>query len=73
MPKNPLGSSPDPAAPSDAVRDGVLDLPRPWRLHYGDDLPQARIAYRLAGPVGAPVIAVLGGISAHRIVGGAEG
>jgi homoserine O-acetyltransferase len=51
----------------------VLDLPRPWRLHYGDDLPEARIAYRLAGPVGAPVIAVLGGISAHRIVGGAEG
>ena len=44
-----------------------------WRLHYGDELPNARIAFRLAGPEDAPVIAVLGGISAHRIVGGAEG
>jgi homoserine O-acetyltransferase len=51
----------------------VLVLPPSWRLHYGDHLPGARVAYRLTGPRGAPVIAVLGGISAHRIVSGAEG
>jgi homoserine O-acetyltransferase len=71
VPENPLSKSPVPAGV--AVRDEVLDLPRPWRLHHGDDLPQARIAYRLAGPERAPVVAVLGGISAHRIVDGAEG
>ena len=45
----------------------------PWRLHHGDELADARIAFRLAGPEDAPVIAVLGGISAHRIVCGADG
>ena len=55
------------------IRDEVLDLPRPCRLHYGDELPRAHIAYRLAGPQGAPVIAVLGGISAHRVVHGEQG
>jgi homoserine O-acetyltransferase len=29
-------------------------------------LPALDVAYRLVGPVGAPVVAVLGGISAHR-------
>ena len=29
--------------------------------------PNARIAYRVVGPEEAPVIAVLGGISAHRM------
>jgi homoserine O-acetyltransferase len=57
----------------DTVRDEVLDLPRPWTLHYGDVLPKAHVAYRLTGPQGAPVIAVLGGISAHRVVAGPEG
>lgn len=63
------------AAPGDPspVRDAVLPLPRAWRLHYGDELAGARIAYRLAGAEDAPVIAVMGGISAHRIVGGADG
>ena len=56
-----------------AVRDHVLDLPAPWQLHYGDLLPDARIAFRLAGPSDAPVVAVLGGISAHRVVCGEEG
>jgi hypothetical protein len=46
------------AAP--AVRDHVLDLPAPWQLHFGDLLPDARIAFRLAGPSDAPVVAVLG-------------
>ena len=53
--------------------DDVLRLPVPLRLHYGDELPDARVAFRLVGPEDAPVIAVLGGISAHRIVAGAEG
>lgn len=55
------------------MRDQVLDLGASWRLHYGDVLRKAHIAFRLVGPAGAPVIAVLGGISAHRIVNGPEG
>jgi len=69
QPRNPS----DPAVPGTAVCDEVLDLPRPWALHYGDELPRAHIAYRLTGPEHASVIAVLGGISAHRIVAGREG
>ncbi len=42
-------------------------------LHHGDELTNARIAYRVVGPEEAPVIAVLGGISAHRNVCGADG
>jgi homoserine O-acetyltransferase len=68
QPRNPS----DPAAGATA-RDEVLDLPRPWRLHHGDELGEAHIAYRLTGPERAPVIAVLGGISAHRIVAGQAG
>jgi homoserine O-acetyltransferase len=67
QPRNPS----DPAGATS--RDEVLDLPRPWRLHHGDELGEAHIAYRLTGPERAPVIAVLGGISAHRIVAGQEG
>ncbi len=37
-------------------------------LHYGDSLPGARVAYRLVGNPQGPVVAVLGGISAHRRV-----
>jgi homoserine O-acetyltransferase len=55
------------------VVDGVLDLPPPWRLHYGDSLPHPRVAFRLEGPADAPVVAVLGGISAHRTLIGPEG
>jgi homoserine O-acetyltransferase/O-succinyltransferase len=60
-------------APEPGVRDAVLAMPKPFRLHYGDELPDARIAYRLIGPEGAPLVAVLGGISAHRMVSGPEG
>ncbi|MGO9513243.1 MAG: homoserine O-succinyltransferase MetX [Steroidobacteraceae bacterium] len=55
------------------VRDFSLPLPGPWHLHYGDELANARIAFRLVGPEDAPVVAVMGGISAHRIVCGAGG
>ena len=50
--------------------DQTLRLPEPFTLHYGDVLPDARVALRLVGPRNAPVVAVLGGISAHRIVAG---
>ena len=68
----PTQTKPAPGAAA-APRDEVLALADSWPLHHGDPLPSARIAYRLTGPAGAPVIAVLGGISAHRIVDGAEG
>ena len=55
------------------AQDEVLDLRSPWQLHYGDELPNPRVAFRTVGPDDAPVIAVLGGISAHRFVCGAEG
>jgi homoserine O-acetyltransferase len=45
----------------------VLDRP-PFALHFGGELPRVEIAYRLAGCAGAPVVAVLGGISAGRNV-----
>jgi homoserine O-acetyltransferase/O-succinyltransferase len=54
-------------------RDETLRLPPPFKLHYGDVLPDARVAFRLVGPGAAPVIAVLGGISAHRNVAGTAG
>ena len=61
------------SAGSSTVEDTVLALPAGWRLHHGDALPGARVAYRLEGPRGAPVVAVLGGISAHRQLSGADG
>ena len=53
--------------------DQTLALQEPFKLHYGDVLPDAKVAFRLVGPEDAPVIAVLGGISAHRVVAGAAG
>lgn len=53
--------------------DQIVQLPRPFKLHYGDVLPEGQVAYRLIGPEHAPVVAVLGGISAHRAVAGAGG
>ncbi len=53
--------------------DGAVVLGAPFTLHYGDVLPEARMAFRLVGPERAPVVAVLGGISAHRRVAGGAG
>lgn len=53
--------------------DEVLKLPEPWRLYHGDLLREPRVAFRMVGPKDAPVIAVLGGISAHRFLVGPEG
>jgi homoserine O-acetyltransferase len=54
-------------------RDGVVELPSPLLLHHGGQLTVPRIAWHLAGPAGAPVVAVLGGISAERVVAAEEG
>ena len=53
--------------------DQTLGLHQPFKVHYGDVLPDAKVAFRLEGPEDGPVIAVLGGISAHRVVAGAAG
>jgi homoserine O-acetyltransferase len=51
-----------------AIHEGVLESHVPFNLFHGGWLPTARIAWRLAGAASAPVIAALGGISAHRTV-----
>ena len=48
------------------VVDATLALPAPLVLHHGDVLDEPHVAYRVVGAAGAPVVAVLGGISAHR-------
>lgn len=58
------------AEKSSNVVDQSLRLVQPFKLHYGDVLQDAKVAFRVVGPRDAPVIAVLGGISAHRIVAG---
>lgn len=50
-----------------AAREGRVELAA-LPLHYGVRLAPATIAWRLAGAPGAPVVAALGGISAHRRV-----
>lgn len=50
------------------VREGILEVSGELPLHHGGRLPGARIAWRLAGASGAPVVCALGGISAHRRV-----
>ncbi len=71
--KSKHGSSAVERASGFIVREAVLPLGRDWPLHHGDPLADAHIAYRLEGPAEGPVVAVLGGISAHRVVSGAEG
>jgi homoserine O-acetyltransferase/O-succinyltransferase len=55
-------------APEMVVREGVLDVPGEVSLYHGGRLSGIRIAWRLAGPAGAPVVCALGGISANRRV-----
>jgi homoserine O-acetyltransferase len=61
---------PDPAL---AVTEGILPLADPLRLHFGGELEGARLAWRLVGPPGAPVVLAMGGISAHRSVAAEDG
>lgn len=49
-----------------AVHEGVLELQEPLPLHFGGELRDVRVAWRLVGDPAAPVIAALGGISAGR-------
>jgi homoserine O-acetyltransferase/O-succinyltransferase len=53
---------------SSILVDDTLRLPGNHVLHHGDVLPDATIGFRVVGPKDAPVVAVLGGISANRIV-----
>ncbi|WP_129779953.1 homoserine O-succinyltransferase MetX [Peristeroidobacter soli] len=50
------------------VHEGVLELDQPLPLHFGGELKDVRVAWRLVGNPAAPVIAALGGISAGRAV-----
>jgi len=50
------------------VRIGELLLPDGLPLEHGGRLAPCSVAYEMVGPVGAPVVAVLGGISGHRHV-----
>jgi len=52
-----------------ATREGVLELPGTLQLHFGGQLENVRVAWRLTGGRG-PVVAALGGISAGRYVTG---
>ncbi len=54
-------------------RDGVVVLPQGLSLHHGGRLEELRVAWHLAGPSDGPLVAVLGGISAERIVSAEEG
>src|SRR5665213_1266794 len=47
---------------------GVLQLPHPFALHHGGELARPHLAWRLAGRRDGPVVAALGGISAHQRV-----
>lgn len=50
------------------VDEGVLQVPGEWALHHGGRLEAARIAWRLTGPPGAPIICTLGGIWCDRFL-----
>lgn len=63
MPKPVFGG----AASSDLpMTEGVIDIPGPWVLHHRGELPGARIAWRLTGPEGAPLVCAMGGIWSDR-------
>jgi homoserine O-acetyltransferase len=54
------------------VCEGMAIMPDGMDLEHGGRLDCVEIAWRLVGPEGAPVVAVLGGISAHRHVAGGD-
>jgi len=63
-------SRPDPTAVPAAYewREAVHVLPGGMDLHFGGRLERVEVAFRVAGARDAPVVAVLGGISAGRNV-----
>jgi homoserine O-acetyltransferase len=50
------------------VEEGVLNLSGSFPLHFGGALSGVRVAWRVAGAAHAPLVVVLGGISAGRTV-----
>ncbi|HVC31516.1 MAG TPA: homoserine O-succinyltransferase [Steroidobacteraceae bacterium] len=77
LPPNPapvvdagLSAGPPPLLPAadPVVREGVLEIPGEMTLHHGGRLHGVRLAWRMAGPVNAPIVGALGGISASRRV-----
>lgn len=61
---NQLRQTPD--QDSDQWRDGVMALPQAFMLDSGQVLRGGHLAWQCAGPETAPLIVVLGGISADR-------
>ncbi len=57
-----------PSGQESPAREGVLEVPGTFPLHHGGALPALRIAWRMVGRSGAPVVCALGGISASRRV-----
>lgn len=60
---NPIAAA---AAGLGEVKEGVLEVPGEWMLHHGGRLPGARVAWRLAGAPGAPLVCAMGGIWCDR-------
>lgn len=61
-------------SPDDRAGDeGVLRLAAPFKLHHGGVLDDARLAWRLVGPAGAPIVLAIGGISGHRRMSAEDG
>lgn len=56
------------SAPSVVVSEGEFTLPASLPLYFGGALNDVRIAWRLEGASNAPVVLVIGGISAGRHV-----
>lgn len=55
------------------MREGMFEVPGVFALRHGGELREVRVAWRLGGPVAAPLVVVLGGISGHRRVYGRAG
>ena len=64
----PVASSVVGLATDISIREGMFEIPGEFPLYHGGRLSGVRVAWRLAGPAGAPVVCALGGISAHRRV-----
>lgn len=52
--------------------EGVVLLAERLPLHHGGLIEHPRLAWRIEGPADAPLVAALGGISAHRRVFGGQ-
>jgi homoserine O-acetyltransferase len=67
-----LAQASAPVPPRAAIEtvEGMAMMPGSFELKHGGRLQRVKVGWRLTGPADAPVVAVLGGISAHRIVTG---